>query len=356
VVKKYRRAAAGSIKLNPKELRPPRILIKTLHHLLQVILPWENAGFDWNCMACITIEPEESSFLSLYHFLSDRLRSIRQDFVVQQIEDSMVIQCLEKIARFYILSSFQAHWILSSNTWNEWSEMLNDQQLVSALAQLRSLYQLTSSYEMNITNAAEFIAYEILVHANTSHMVNLILAQISTKVLNHSTVRRALQLFIAIQVQDFYQFRRLFEKCTVLEKSLLIIRHLPLLWQQTLGMMNKAFGKQDQFPLSDISKWLLLDILEKETCCSWSQKLCQGMNISVTIETKNTQVMDAWVEDMSSLTTPTRGYVNFKLSPIAEHCDQAVLHQVHRATVKQIFQLYIQQTCSAVELVVHKMS
>jgi hypothetical protein len=87
-VKKYRRAAAGSVAtLEPDEVRPPRVLLATLRHLFLAVLPWQGGGLalsgDGDGDAAATGVP--SDFLALYEFLSDRIRSVRQDFTVQVV-------------------------------------------------------------------------------------------------------------------------------------------------------------------------------------------------------------------------------------------------------------------------------
>lgn len=85
-VKKYRRAAAGRDVWGPSELRPPSVLLRTLRHLFTAVLPWPSSGFD-------AYEQRGSArsaeFLAVYHFVNDRVRSVRQDFTVQvgRLED-----------------------------------------------------------------------------------------------------------------------------------------------------------------------------------------------------------------------------------------------------------------------------
>lgn len=92
-VKKYRRAAAGQIELDSAELRPPHVLLHTLKHLFSNVLPWSGCGFDWpashsnspSVSLLVATERVQLDFLSLYHFLSDRVRSVRKDFTIQVV-------------------------------------------------------------------------------------------------------------------------------------------------------------------------------------------------------------------------------------------------------------------------------
>lgn len=94
-MKKYRRPAAGRVDVDLAELRPSRVLLETLRHLLTKVLSWPGCGFDWDLLgpdspkrsfshqSTISSDSEQLAFLSLYHFIADRVRSVRQDFTIQ---------------------------------------------------------------------------------------------------------------------------------------------------------------------------------------------------------------------------------------------------------------------------------
>ena len=76
-IKKYRRAAAGREVGDASELRPASVLLRTLRHLFTTVLAWPQSGFDGRERA------RADEFLAVYHFVNDRIRSVRQDFTVQ---------------------------------------------------------------------------------------------------------------------------------------------------------------------------------------------------------------------------------------------------------------------------------
>lgn len=66
------------------------MLLETLEHLFARVLPWRGCGFDWRAssdgassQSLDTSERAQRDFLALYHFVSDRVRSVRKDFTVQ---------------------------------------------------------------------------------------------------------------------------------------------------------------------------------------------------------------------------------------------------------------------------------
>lgn len=95
--------------------------------------------------------------------------------------------------RFHLLASFRARTLLQSTLQlNDWSETLNDQQLVSALAQLQVHYQKANSITTqsgaeevqeglvatNYANQSEFVAYDILLHADDPRAVRFVLHEL----------------------------------------------------------------------------------------------------------------------------------------------------------------------------------
>lgn len=90
-MKKYRRPAAGRVDVDLAELRPSRVLLETLRYLLTKVLSWPGCGFDWELISerslshqtTVSSDSEQLAFLSLYHFIADRVRSVRQDFTIQ---------------------------------------------------------------------------------------------------------------------------------------------------------------------------------------------------------------------------------------------------------------------------------
>ncbi|PYH93184.1 hypothetical protein BO71DRAFT_382043 [Aspergillus ellipticus CBS 707.79] len=90
MLKRFRRSAAGYDEQLPSDIRTPKTLLQTMNYLIRHVING----------------PEP---LGLIHkFVWDRTRSIRNDFSVQQVtqeEDvKIAVTCLERIARFHIVS------------------------------------------------------------------------------------------------------------------------------------------------------------------------------------------------------------------------------------------------------------
>ena len=90
VVKEFTRSAAGKA-IDPSELRPFHVLLRTVNYLIDVIAA-KDGDYPWHM---------------IYLFVFDRTRSVRQDLVVQRISGKPVVEIFEKICRFHIISSYQ---------------------------------------------------------------------------------------------------------------------------------------------------------------------------------------------------------------------------------------------------------
>ncbi|KAL2673332.1 SAC3/GANP/Nin1/mts3/eIF-3 p25 family-domain-containing protein [Phyllosticta citricarpa] len=144
MVKKFRRAAAGVEEQLPSDLRPPEILRRTCDYLFDQVL-------------------SETSLGQAHHFLWDRTRAIRNDFSIQQctkIPDVRVqIDCLERIARFHIISMHQL--ATEKKPYDAYDNFQDREQLDKTLLTLMELYDANRS-RYRSPNEGEFRAYCIL--------------------------------------------------------------------------------------------------------------------------------------------------------------------------------------------------
>lgn len=144
MVKKFRRAAAGVEEQLPSDLRPPEILRRTCDYLFDQVL-------------------SETSLGQAHHFLWDRTRAIRNDFSIQQcakVPDVRIqIECLERIARFHIISMHQL--ATEKKPYDAYDNFQDREQLDKTLLTLMELYDANRS-RYRSPNEAEFRAYCIL--------------------------------------------------------------------------------------------------------------------------------------------------------------------------------------------------
>ncbi|KAG0155990.1 hypothetical protein PDIDSM_3166 [Penicillium digitatum] len=144
MVKRFRRAAAGNDEQLPSDIRTPKTLLQTMNYLIRYVI---NGG-----------EP-----LAVIHmFVWNRTRSIRNDFSVQQLtqeEDvKTAVVCLERIARFHIVS---LHLLSNPANTEQFDRHQEREQLNNTMLSLMYYYD-DNRERIHFPNEDEFRAYHIL--------------------------------------------------------------------------------------------------------------------------------------------------------------------------------------------------
>ncbi|KAJ3051865.1 hypothetical protein HK097_007137 [Rhizophlyctis rosea] len=138
-VKRYRRAAADDPKPMPCDLRPPKVLMKTLNYLFYDLMLRE--GLE-----------------KTYSFVRDRTRSIRTDLQFQNIKDMQSVEIHEPIARFHLVA---CHQLCEAGGVDFRQEL---EQLRKTLQSLFEMYPTCREQHNPAPNEAEFTAYYLLTH------------------------------------------------------------------------------------------------------------------------------------------------------------------------------------------------
>lgn len=118
-IKCFSRSAAGQVMTDPNLLRPPRVLISTVRYLFTKIIT--RTDLDW---------------ASIYDFVFDRLRSVRQDAVIQRVDVTTSILLLEPIVRFHIYAAQR----LCERNISEFDAKINSKHLLECIKHLLVLY------------------------------------------------------------------------------------------------------------------------------------------------------------------------------------------------------------------------
>ncbi|KAI8048539.1 SAC3/GANP/Nin1/mts3/eIF-3 p25 family-domain-containing protein [Syncephalis plumigaleata] len=138
-VKTFHRPAAGNEQPLPCDVRPPIILERTLSYLIYDIV--------------MTHGVENTHF-----FVRDRMRSIRQDYTLQNERGISAITVHEKIARYHIACS---HLLCETPSFSESQEM---EQLRKVLQSLHEFYDDAAINGLKCENEAEFRSYHLVAH------------------------------------------------------------------------------------------------------------------------------------------------------------------------------------------------
>ncbi|KYN06755.1 80 kDa MCM3-associated protein [Cyphomyrmex costatus] len=131
IIKCFSRSAAGQVMTDPNMLRPPHVLLSTVRYLFTKIIT--QTDLDW---------------VLIYDFVFDRLRSVRQDAVIQRVDTVTSILLLEPIIRFHIYAAQR----LCERDISEFDAKINSKHLFECIKRLLILYDRQNK---NVTNNTE---------------------------------------------------------------------------------------------------------------------------------------------------------------------------------------------------------
>jgi len=154
MIKAFARSAAGQDAPLPMDVRSPAALTRTLDYLFKAVL-----GDD------------EDNLPKVHHFLWDRTREIRRDFVFQQSsmnasELPHQIYCLEYITRFHVIALHQMS-KEGVTPAEEFSEQQEVEQLGKTLLSLIQTYDDCKVQGVESENEAEFRSYYALLNSRS---------------------------------------------------------------------------------------------------------------------------------------------------------------------------------------------
>ncbi|XP_018331479.1 germinal-center associated nuclear protein [Agrilus planipennis] len=130
-VKQFSRSAAGQNMQNVKLLRPGPVLMHTVKYLLDEV-----------------INSKECPWHVVYAFITDRLRAVRQDMIIQRISRSYCVAILQPIIGFHAYAAYR----LCNEPVPNFDPVLNKQHLNECLKMLLSLYDEFEMFEEQYPN------------------------------------------------------------------------------------------------------------------------------------------------------------------------------------------------------------
>jgi hypothetical protein len=144
MLKRFRRSAAGYDEQLPSDIRTPKALLQSTNYLIRYVVGGNET-------------------LGIVHkFVWDRTRSIRNDFSVQQVtheaDVKVAVLCLERIARFHILS---LHLLSSPANEEQFDRHQEREQLNNTMLSLMYYYD-DNRGRVHFPNEEEFRAYYII--------------------------------------------------------------------------------------------------------------------------------------------------------------------------------------------------
>ncbi|KAJ6130457.1 hypothetical protein N7512_003237 [Penicillium capsulatum] len=143
MIKRFRRSAAGYDEQLPSDIRTPHALLHTTNYLIRHIIGRQPLPI-------------------IHKFVWDRTRSVRNDFSVQQVTQEsdvkLAVTCLERIARFHIVS---LHLLSSPTNAEQFDPHQEREQLNNTMLSLMYYYD-DNRERISFPNEVEFRAYYII--------------------------------------------------------------------------------------------------------------------------------------------------------------------------------------------------
>lgn len=237
-VKQYSRSSADQEEPMAHELRPVKSLKMTMSYLLHEIVnlcdkQGTNLG-DW------------------YYFLWDRTRGIRKDITQQELCCIDSVELVEQCARFHIVCSER----LCAEETSVFDKRINSDNLTKCLQSLKYMYHDLRVKGINCKNEPEFWAYIILLNLNNGNFM-WDLQRLPNNIQKSSEVQFALEIYSALESNNYYKFFKLVQKTTYLNACILL-RYFNQVRLKALSVLVKAYCRtaSTAYPLYE-----LIDIL-----------------------------------------------------------------------------------------------
>ncbi|XP_077391327.1 SAC3 domain-containing protein 1 isoform X2 [Festucalex cinctus] len=249
-IKEYSRPAAGKDSANSADLRPPAVLLKTVCYLIDEV----------------AASPHLQPWTEVYSFVFDRLRSVKQDMIIQRAHGPDCVAILERMVRFLMYASYR----LCDEPLRLFDPRINDTHLQENLSWLLDCYAHGTGPH---PNQEEFQALGLLYNLGspgaTQHIMEL-----------PAPLRHTAAITLAISINRSFLERnpvRLLRSARRLSflQACALHRHVTASRKDLLLVYSHGYSSRNcRFPLDALSKLLAL---EK----SLTRTLCQACGVEV---------------------------------------------------------------------------
>ncbi|XP_067009663.2 SAC3 domain-containing protein 1 isoform X2 [Anabrus simplex] len=242
-VKSFSRSAAGQQAPHPSELRPPHVLKETIVYLMESIVPLDDVY--WTIV---------------YDFVFDRLRAVRQEMVIQDLNLRHCIEILEPIIRFHAYAGYR----LCEEPMDHFDPVINRTNLLECLKRLLVMYE-----ECVAIDYRDELGSVMLKHRPEMEALYLIVSLGSPEAIVRAinleskwrtdVVKLALKMSIAHWSGNYVRVCRDLPKLPVL-LACAANQHLPAIRRHAFSVMSTAFSNRvGSYPTSQLQSLLLYD-------------------------------------------------------------------------------------------------
>ncbi|KAF3842809.1 hypothetical protein F7725_001658 [Dissostichus mawsoni] len=244
-IKEYSRSSADQEEPLPHDLRPLPVLSMTMDYLVSLIMDQGHDNYrDW------------------YDFLWNRTRGIRKDIIQQHLCCPHTVSLIEKCTRFHVHC---AHHLCEEHM-STFDAKINNENMTKCLQSLKEMYQDLNTRNIYCPLEAEFRLYSVLVKLNDGDILREV-QQFRDEVRNSPEVKFALQVFTAVNSNNFVRFFKLVKGASYLA-SCLLHRYFNQVRAMALKIMNTAHTvgpRATAFPVEDLVRMLMFRTTEEGT-------------------------------------------------------------------------------------------
>ncbi|KAM4723091.1 SAC3 domain-containing protein 1 [Rhinophrynus dorsalis] len=253
-VKEYSRPAAGKELSSPNDLRPPSVLLTTVHYLLMEV--WDSVD-DRNL----------ARIAEAYTFVFDRLRAVRQDLIVQRVQGHSGALVLEESLGFLLCAPYLARDLPVGS----YDEVLHAAQVRESFAELMECYRGGGRYPRE----AEFQALLLLYDLGNLDAMNRAL-KLPRGIIDSPQVRLALAINRAHLEGNWVRLFRLLRQLDCLQ-ACTFYRHISTARDKTLRVLTHAYSSRNcRFPLDLLTRLMAVDSIR--TLC----EMCKRRGLALT--------------------------------------------------------------------------
>ncbi|XP_055586084.1 germinal-center associated nuclear protein [Uranotaenia lowii] len=220
-IKQYSRSSADQEAPLALELRSERGLELSMGYLLHKIAD--------KC------EDEDVGLGDWFHYVWDRTRSIRKDITQQELCSVRAVRLVEQCARFHIHCAAR----LIAEEPSVFDQKINTENMTKCLQSLKYMYHDLGLKGVRCPNEAEFRGYVILLNLNDGNFLWEI-KQLPKDILKSREVRFALEVYFAVENNNYVRFFRLVEKTTYMNACILL-RYFNQVRSRALQTMLRAY-------------------------------------------------------------------------------------------------------------------
>nr|XP_018667462.1 germinal-center associated nuclear protein isoform X2 [Ciona intestinalis] len=264
-VKEFRRSAAGENVSDPRNLRTPETLLQTVNYLFTTILFKEGAQFNF-----------------IYDFIFDRLRSVRQDAVIQQLQIVQPMLCigiLERCVRFYVYAAYRAKLQPGLNI----ELHINTQHTNDCLKTLLLMYKgvgFKFRERVKLHHRLSLVAVHMLLHMQCHDTLCGLLINVPSHWWKQEPLQTVVGVIFAVFHKNYVRAVKLSQKLISEKRNIVLIAFslsVDALRLDCVKMLcHSHSSKVSSFPAEELPHWLFLNSTSDVT------ELCMSLGLTCT--------------------------------------------------------------------------